>query len=415
MDEPLLTPFEIYRRKDSPNYWMRFSLVGKGQVRIGLKTPDEDVARKRAETEHLRYQLRAEDGKFSSPKTFDKIARDYIDDLSKQVELGLKKPYREQSEPHVARDYLIPFFGKDRIDAISEARIQQFIRWRYAYWVEGPGKNIHKIEYERDGRRYFQKTKHTVPAANTIRGNCAVLSNIFRFAAANGDIRSSDIPKIRMPKAKPNPRPSFSLKEVNRLFEKAIERLAEPNLPERIKYERLVLYCYINIASYTGLRPVELHNLNWQHIGSFAEQRRLPIGEGEIVIRAFGKTEPRNVVPMQQAMSSFELLWSAFEKRNGRTPSPTEPVFCNFRGERLRSIKKSLNALLESSGLKTHEFGGARVAYSFRHFYISQQLLAGVGVFQIARNAGTSVEMIEKFYARLGPEAFREQLRTTWS
>lgn len=414
MDAPLLTPFEIYRRKDSPNYWMRFSVLGKGQVRIGLKTPDADLAQKRAETEHLRYQLRAEDGKFSSPLTFEKAAKAYLADLEKQVALGLKKPYREGSETHVTKDYLIPFFGRDRIDNISEARIQQFIRWRYAYWVDGPGKDIDKIEYQRDGRRYFQKVKHTVPAANTIRGNCAVLSNIFRHAAGNGDLKSADIPKIRMPKAKPNPRPSFSLKEVNQLFEKAIERLAEPNLPERIKYERLVLYCYINIASYTGLRPVELHNLNWQHVSKFAEQRKLPIGKGEIVIRAFGKTDPRNVVPMEQAMSSFELLWTAFEARLGRTPKPDDPVFCNFRGERLRSVKKSLNALLEAAGLKTHEFGGARVAYSFRHFYISQQLLAGVGVFQIAKNAGTSVEMIEKFYARLGPEVFREQLRATW-
>lgn len=414
MDEQLLTPFEIYRRKDSPNYWMRFSVVGKGQVRIGLKTPDKEVAQKRAETEHLRYQLRAEDGKFSSPKTFDKLAREYIADLEKQVALGLKKPYRERSEAHVVRDYLVPFFGKDRIDGISEARVQQFIRWRYSYWVDGPGKNIEKIEYERDGRRYFQKARHEVPAANTIRGNCAVLSNVFRHAASAGDLRSSEIPKIRMPKAKPNPRPSFSLKEVNKLFEKAIKRLQEPNLSERVKYERLVLYCYINIASYTGLRPVELHNLNWQHVGGFVEQRKRPIGEGEIVIRAFGKTEPRNVVPMEQAMSSFELLWTAFQSRNGYDARPESPVFCNFKGQRLRSVKKSLNALLDATGLKTHEFGGARVAYSFRHFYISQQLLAGVGVFQIAKNAGTSVEMIEKFYARLGPEVFKEQLRATW-
>lgn len=414
MDEPLLTPFELYQRKDSPNYWMRFSVKGKGQVRIGLKTPVREEAEKRATTEHLRYQLRAEDGKFSSPKTFEKSALAYLEDLSKQVALGLKKPYRNQADVHIVRDFLVPFFGKDRIDAITEMRVQQFIRWRQTYWIDGPGKDIQKIEYVRDGRRYFQKVKHTVPAANTIRSNCAVLSNVFRFAASIGDVRSSDIPTIRMPKAKPNPRPSFSLKEVNRLFEKAIERMAEPTLSERVRYERLVLYCYINIASYTGLRPVELHNLNWQHVGGFLIQRKLPIGEGEVVIRAFGKTEPRTVVPMEQAFSSFELLWTGFEKMHKMAPTLADPVFCNFRGGRLRSAKKSLNALLDAAGLKTHEFGGARVAYSFRHFYISQQLLAGVGVFQIAKNAGTSVEMIEKFYARLGPQVFREQLRAHW-
>uniref|UniRef100_UPI0037C104A8 tyrosine-type recombinase/integrase n=1 Tax=Devosia sp. TaxID=1871048 RepID=UPI0037C104A8 len=389
MDEPLLTPFELYQRKDSPNYWMRFSVKGKGQVRIGLKTPVREEAEARAATEHLRYQLRAEDWKFSSPKTFEKTATAYVKDLESQVSLGLKKPYRATSEGHVVRDYLIPFFGRDRIEGITEAKVQQFIRWRQTYWIEGPGKDVQRLEYVRNGRRYFVKVRRALPAANTIRGNCAVLSNVFRFGASQGDVRSADIPKIRMPKVKPNPRPSFSLKEVNALFQVGIDRLAEPSISERTKYERLVLYCYVNIASYTGLRPVELHNLNWQHVGGFLIQRKLPIGEGEIVIRAFGKTEPRTVVPMEQAFSSFELLWTAFEKMHGREPTLADAVFCNFRGGRIRSFKKSLNALLNAAGLKTHEFGGARVAYSFRHFYISQQLLAGVGVFQIAKNAGT--------------------------
>jgi integrase len=194
----------------------------------------------------------------------------------------------------------------------------------------------------------------------------------------------------------------------------AEERLADPKLSDRHQYERVSLYCYINIASYSGLRPVELHNLNWQHIGGYLDQRNLPLGEREIVIRAFGKTDPRTVVPMPHAFGSFDLLWDAYTKMHDRQPTMTDPVFCNYAGGRMRSFKKSLNALLDAAGLKTHEFGGARVAYSFRHFYISQQILAGVGLFQIAKNTGTSVEMIEKFYARLGPEMFRDELRATW-
>lgn len=70
MSDSLLTPYELFQRKDSPNYWMRF----------------------------------------------------------------------------------------------TEAKIQQFIRWRQSYWIDGPGKGIEKREYERNGRRYFQKVKRTVPA-----------------------------------------------------------------------------------------------------------------------------------------------------------------------------------------------------------------------------------------------------------
>jgi hypothetical protein len=39
-----------------------------------------------------------------------------------------------------------------------------------------------------------------------------------------------------------------------------------------------------------------------------------------------------------------------------------------------------------------------RTAYSFRHFHISQQLIAGVDVFLLAKNTGTSSDMIERLY-----------------
>jgi hypothetical protein len=41
-----------------------------------------------------------------------------------------------------------------------------------------------------------------------------------------------------------------------------------------------------------------------------------------------------------------------------------------------------------------------RTAYSFRYFYISRQLIAGVDVFLLVKNTGTSSDMIEQFYAR---------------
>ncbi len=194
----------------------------------------------------------------------------------------------------------------------------------------------------------------------------------------------------------------------------AEKRIAGVPTHAKHRHDRLMLYCYINIAAYTGLRPVELGNLLWKHIINFKEQRLLPIGEREIFIHAFGKTQPRNVVPMEQARSSFDLLWDAFVACQKREPDDDDPVFINYSGKHQKSMKGSLNSLLEAANLKTHKFGGVRVAYSFRHFYISQQSIAGVGVFQIAKNAGTSVEMVEKFYARLGPQVFRDELRSQW-
>ena len=38
--------------------------------------------------------------------------------------------------------------------------------------------------------------------------------------------------------------------------------------------------------------------------------------------------------------------------------------------------------------------------YSLRHFYAVMALRNGIGVFEVARNMGTSVQMIQQYYGK---------------
>ena len=38
--------------------------------------------------------------------------------------------------------------------------------------------------------------------------------------------------------------------------------------------------------------------------------------------------------------------------------------------------------------------------YSLRHFYAVNALRSGVGVFEVARNMGTSIQMIQEYYGK---------------
>jgi integrase len=66
------------------------------------------------------------------------------------------------------------------------------------------------------------------------------------------------------------------------------------------------------------------------------------------------------------------------------------------------------------ASLLTDHHGARRTAYSFRHFYISQQLIAGVDVFLLAKNTGTSSDMIERFYGQVTLERMAKELRPEW-
>lgn len=58
-----------------------------------------------------------------------------------------------------------------------------------------------------------------------------------------------------------------------------------------------------------------------------------------------------------------------------------------------------LNTVLGNLELKFDREGQRRTAYRLRHACIRMRLMKGAGIYQIAKNFRTSVEMLEKHYA----------------
>jgi hypothetical protein len=77
-------------------------------------------------------------------------------------------------------------------------------------------------------------------------------------------------------------------------------------------------------------------------------------------------------------------------------------------------LKKSLSELLQAAGLLTDHRGARPTAYSFWHFYISQHFIAGVGVLLLAKNTGTSSNMIKRFDGQVKLERMAKELRPGW-
>jgi PAS domain-containing protein len=52
------------------------------------------------------------------------------------------------------------------------------------------------------------------------------------------------------------------------------------------------------------------------------------------------------------------------------------------------------------AGIEKNGFGEKYSLYSLRHFYAVTALRNGIGVFEVARNMGTSVQMIQQYYGK---------------
>ena len=69
------------------------------------------------------------------------------------------------------------------------------------------------------------------------------------------------------------------------------------------------------------------------------------------------------------------------------------------RRRRIVTMIDQLDAALEEADLQKNSFGEKYSIYSFRHFYAVNALRNGIGVFEVARNMGTSVQIIQSITA----------------
>ena len=408
--------FQLYQRIGSSNWWVRFSIRGEGQIRKSLGTPFETEAQQKARKLWHEAMYRAENGLRPVQRSFAQVAEEFIEFVDWQSKRGERRADLGKRTEALIRRFFIPYFGQKAIEAISDHDVARYLEWRKSYWSTGPGKDETHLEYERHGRRlrrpitFMQRS----PSLSTQRGEAVVLRQLFRQAAKWGYINHSQIPEVNTPRVPPSPRPSFSMEEMERLNALALKRLSDPEVSDHVRRDRTILYAYTNIAVNTGMRPTELKNLNWGDVLRYREGRNLPIGKRDIRIRARGKGKSREFVPHEGALASFDMLWMLWERDHGKEPGDADPVFAAPDGKRLTSVKSSLKGLLAAAGLATDHRGAKRDSYSFRHFYISQQLIAGVDVFALARNCGTSPDMIDKFYGQVTVEQLRDQLRPRW-
>ena len=85
--------------------------------------------------------------------------------------------------------------------------------------------------------------------------------------------------------------------------------------------------------------------------------------------------------------------------------SPAGLLFAMPDGSPISTLIDQLDAALKEAGVQRSTFGEKYSIYSLRHFYAVNALRNGVGVFEVARNMGTSVEIIQEYYGKQATSA----------
>ena len=153
----------------------------------------------------------------------------------------------------------------------------------------------------------------------------------------------------------------------------------------------------IRFMVYTFLRPGDIRQLKNKHIeiisGKFNYLRLTP---PEI------KRHKAPTVSLPQAVNIYKTVLKHHAAQG--FGGPEDYVFFPEEKNRLRALNTIgwlFNWIMNSLGLKAGPHGADRSFYSLRHTAITFRLIFGgnIDLLTLARNARTSVEMIEKFYA----------------
>ena len=234
------------------------------------------------------------------------------------------------------------------------------------------------------------------------------LRRIFHHAYVNGFTMS--VPLMPRIYSDSTPRGGFSPCEYLKLWQTARRLAFAPELARELSHRDTVGGLFSKGAPMLGsmpnlirfmvntfIRPTDLRWMQHKHIQVVRGRHlylRLELPES--------KRHTTQIISMRPAVSIYEsLLKEAKAQGHG---DPEDYVFLpglENRKSVMVLIDLHFRRVLEASGLRHGKRGQTRTLYSLRHTAITFRLLYGRGIdlLTLARNARTSVEMIERFYA----------------
>lgn len=278
------------------------------------------------------------------------------------------------------RKHVLPFFEKIAVEEIGYGQINSFFN------------HISALGYK----------------PITLSQYLTALRKVLNIAHANRWIEQvPQFPKLRIDST---PRGTFTVAEYLHLLRNAkqMRNLAPPT--QKITHRNTrdgVFAHYANIAHEmpwlirfmvnSFVRPVDIKLIQHKHVEIIRGEHcylRLSLPET--------KRHKTQIITLPAAVHIYEQLTQYFSKQN--LANKDDYLFLPKLQDRQSAIfllEKMFKKIVEHSNLQIGTHGQKRTLYSLRHSAITFRLLYGQGIdlLTLARNARTSLEMVDKFYA----------------
>lgn len=351
---------QVYKR-GTGKIWQCYTFLNGQHFRNTTREDSLALAKQFAEDWYLTLRGKLNAGELKNKDTeFRTAAEQFLREFPVITE-GHRSPKYIERLKIAINIHLIPFFEGKGLSQITAGTAQEY--------------RIHRIQTSRTGRP---------PARSTIHHEIVALRQILKTAHRHKWI--DHVPDLSPPyktSGKIAHRAWFSPTEYRQLYVATRERARNP-LRRGWTHRYEEMHDYVLFMANTGLRPDEARRLEFRDV-TITKDRATKQTILEIEVR--GKRGVGHCKSMPGAVLPYKRL------RKRKNPKPTDLVF-------RWNPRDLLNIILAELELKVDRDNNPRTAYSLRHTYICFRLMEGADIYQIAKNCRTSVEMIEKYYAK---------------
>ena len=381
----------IYKMPASPFWYARFYEDGK-IVRRSLKVTEKREALMAAKTFFAEIKHKKMNRlPLTRSSGFEVCARGLMKENESRVARGeLSKEKLQYDQARLEAD-ILPHFGKLEVADIDYACISEYINK-----LSTPARPL---------------------SINTLKIHLSHIKTILRHAQRMGVITAQ--PAFPTLKTVDTPRAWFNNAEYGKLHAvcrvnigKVFKKVGTKGEQRRNIEITQELYDLILFMTNAFIRPTDIKVLQHKHV-------QVVRGNSTYLRLAYPPTKGHGspVVTMPEAVKVYDRLLKRQKSDGYGNPEDYlfQPAHADNRPYGLRNLTRQFDQLLSVAGLKKNANNESRTLYSLRHTCIMFRLTKGdtINLLLLARSARTSVEMIDRFYAKhLTAEMNIEQLQS---
>lgn len=360
-------------------FYARIRISPRQYIWRSLKTSNEQTAIDLGRRLLFQLEHRTDQGLPPKSKLFSAVIDDYIAYRERDHRHGKTSAGMLRQIIRVSK-FWREYAGELAVEAIDDKVMREFIPWRRDYYA-----NFDKLP--KNAKRH--------PTDKTLQWDMMLGKAIVKWAAENGLRGKQPAITVTFTPKKKRVRPAFERWEYRLLWRTLCKRIKTAR-DKRTKASRELLQSYVLVLANSGIRTGEANKLKVTDVHAFIDDKQRK--NFRLVVR--GKTGERDAIVRSVAAKRLDKYLA---KR--RAEEPNGMLFVMPDGSPINTLIDQLTSALREAGIEKSSFGEKYSVYSLRHFYAVNALRNGVGVFEIARNMGTSVQMIQEYYGRQATSA----------